>query len=67
MDGHGNSTIRYASDEDRRKAEALAASLDAAMEELERVGPASSAMVQQMLEELEQEWAVRDAAKRSTR
>ena len=33
MDGQHTDSIRYASEEDRRKAEALAASLDAAMED----------------------------------
>lgn len=57
MDGHGNSTIRYASDEDRRKAEVLAASLDAAMEEFRRNGPATAADIERLLKDLDAEWA----------
>lgn len=67
MDGQLTDGIRYASEEDRRKAEVLVASLDAAMEELEREGPASAETVGRMMQELEQEWALCDAAKRSAR
>lgn len=59
MDGHhsaSSDTIRYASDEDRRKAELLAASIDAAIEDFEQHGPATAADVALILKELEAEW-----------